>query len=160
MKKLLLLLTVVTACSAEERRSPPPPVKAAPAPLADSTQTALVKELDDTMKTGNWSGLRRRWQGQGVRWNVIRQRVLCQSAEACNVAAFPIVRPAQQGWMPTLTFAPGQYAALESACATKEQCDVTIEGTLEKLEVSAEMPTNVRISDVRVVTKKDLTASN
>jgi hypothetical protein len=69
------------------------------------------------------------------------------------VAAFPIQRPAKQGWLPALSFADGQYAALEAACGTAAMCDVTIEATVEKLELSAEMPTNVRLSGVKILTR-------
>ena len=80
-----------------------------------------------------------------------RQRVLCQTAEACNVSAFPIQRPAPVGWLPTLRFAPGQFAALESRCAGKDVCEVTIEGKLERLQVSAEQPTNLELTGVTIV---------
>jgi len=53
--------------------------------------------------------------------------------------------------MPLLSFAPGQYDALAQACGNQEQCEVTIEGTLSELEVSAELATRVAISSVRIV---------
>jgi hypothetical protein len=86
-----------------------------------------------------------------LRWTVTRQRMLCRTAEACNVAAFPIQSPAPAGWLPTLSFAPGQFAVLEARCGDREQCEVTIEGTLSKLSVSGEQPTNLELTGVKIV---------
>lgn len=149
MNRTLLLLSLLTACTAEDRRSPPP-AKARPPALAHATQTDLGNELDAAERNGTWIELRRRWQGQKLRWTVIRQRTLCAKAENCNVAAFPIQRPATHGWMPELVFAPGQYDKLAAKCGTAEQCEITIEGTLAKLDVSAESPTKLRFEDVTV----------
>src|SRR5215203_4882951 len=102
----ILPLLILVACSAEDRRSPPPAKQAAA--LMNATQADLAHELDQAAQNGTWIELRRRWQGQKLRWTVIRQRMLCASAERCNVAAFPIQRPATHGWMPELAFAPGQ----------------------------------------------------
>jgi hypothetical protein len=67
------------------------------------------------------------------------------------VAAFPIQRPAKQGWMPLVSFAAGQYEALAGACGSQDPCEVTIEGTLSKLDVSPELPTALQLSNVRIV---------
>jgi hypothetical protein len=50
-----------------------------------------------------------------------------------------------------VTFAAGQYEALVATCGSLEQCEVTIEGTLSKLDVSPELATQVLLSNVRVV---------
>jgi hypothetical protein len=147
---LLVLATATTACRSEEKRSAPPQVAELPK-LASATQADLARELDQAEERGTWSEVKRRWQGQVLRWKVTRQRVLCQTAEMCNVSAFPIQRPAPAGWLPTLRFAPGQFAALESRCAGKDVCEVTIEGKLEKLQVSAEQPTNLELTGVKIV---------
>ena len=138
-----LLLVVLAACAQEQ----PAP---APAPRSPGTQADLARELDAAAEHGTWFDLRRRWQGQTLRWTVIRQRLLCGSAEACNVAPFPIQRPATHGWMPELAFAPGQYEALVAKCGDAAQCEVTIEGTLAKLEASDDAPTRLRFADVRI----------
>ncbi len=149
---LLLLLCVlsVAACRSEDRRAAPP--RAEPPPrLASATQADLARELDDADQRGTWSEVKRRWEGQVLRWTVTRQRVLCATAEACNVSAFQIRRPAPAGWLPTLRFAPGQFAALEARCGGQDLCEVTIEGKLEKLQVSGELPTNLELTGVTVV---------
>src|SRR5690349_3644830 len=106
---LLLLLLAHAACGSEDRpASPPTPIPPLPPSLTSATQQDLARELVDANNQGTWSELKRRWQGQVLRWNVTRQRVLCQSAELCHVAAFPIQRPAKQGWLPQLSFAAGQ----------------------------------------------------
>ena len=46
-----------------------------------------------------------------------------------------------------------QFAVLEAACGAKPTCEITVEGLLEKLDVSAEMPTNLRFGNVRIVTQ-------
>jgi len=148
---LLIVLTTAAACRTEDRTAPAVK-KAEPLPrLASATQADLARELDDAERRGSWAEVKHRWQGQTLRWQVTRQRMLCKAAEACNVAAFPIQRPAPAGWLPTLRFAPGQFAALEARCAGKDQCEVTIEGKLEKLQASGELPTNLELTGVRLV---------
>ena len=149
MRTLTIAILMLGACKgAEDRR---PAAKEVPA-LEHATQQDLAKELDVVDAHGSWAELKHRWQGQKVRWNVTRYRALC-TAERCNLAAFPIQRPAKRGWMPEVSFATGQYAALEATCGDKEGCEVTIEGTLEKLDVSSEMPTNVKLANVSIVTR-------
>jgi hypothetical protein len=149
-RSALLLVLAVAACSSKDR-SPPPPIKQVPPALAKATQADLANELADADRLGTWQEVRRRWQGQVLRWTVIRSAVFCKTADECHVSAFPIQRPAKHGWLPALKFAPGQFAALEAKCGDRETCDVTIEGTLEKLDVSGEMPTNLRFSDVKII---------
>jgi hypothetical protein len=122
--------------------------------LDHATQTDLARELDDADRRGTWSEVRARWQGQALRWTVTRHRVLCGSADACHVAAFPVQRPAQRGWLPGLRFAPGEYAKLETACGAAAQCQVTFEGTLGELAVSPDVPTSMRFDGVKIVSAK------
>jgi hypothetical protein len=152
MVRLLLLLSIVTACRADDRRAPASSPAPSPLPaLASATQHDLARELAAAERDGAWSTVRRRWQGQRVRWDVTRHRALCGSADACNVAAFPVQRPAQQGWMPRLALAPATYAALEAACADADPCALTIEATLARLEASSELPTRVELTNVALV---------
>ncbi len=148
---LLISVVVLSACSAEDRRPAPPPTEPTLVRLASATQHDLGRELDAAELAGTWSDVKRRWQGQRVRWSVTRQRALCRSAETCNVAAFPIQRPAQHGWMPLVKFAPGEFAALEAACPGADLCEVTIEGRLAHLDVSGERPTNLTITNATLV---------
>ena len=150
---LLSLVLLASACSSEERRVPPPSPPALPT-LAAATQTDLGREIDDADRRGTWIEVKRRWQGQQLRWSVIRQAALCKTEQACNVAAFPIMRPALHGWMPLLKFAPGELARLDAACGTAEQCDFTFEGTLSELNISGEQPTRMTFSEVRIVSTK------
>lgn len=166
MKRILLLIAVAAACgkgddrtpasSSSPSRSPSAPSSPAMRPLEHATAADLAREIAEADRLGTWRDLQHRWQGQAVRWTVTRQRLLCQSADDCNVAAFPIERPAKQGWMPQLVFAPGQYDALSSMCGTQEQCDVTVEGTVSQLDVSPELPTSVQLSNVRLVSQPHL----
>jgi hypothetical protein len=150
MHRALLLLSVVTACKSEDSR----PTKAQDLPtLTAATQQDLVRELDQAEGRGTWGEVKRRWQGQTLTWKVTRHAALCRSADACYVAAFPIQRPAKRGWLPQLVFAPGQFAMLEQACADQARCEITVEGRLDKLEVSGEMPTNLRFQDVKLLTR-------
>jgi len=114
-----------------------------------ATQVDLARDLDQADHHGSWIDVRRRWQGQHLRWAVTRQRLLCLTADACWVAPFPIERPAKHGWLPRLAFAPGEFDKL-AACGAAEQCDVTFEGTLSELVVSAEHPTSMRFTDVSI----------
>ena len=124
----------------------------------NATQADLAIELDRAAENGTWIELRRRWQGQKLKWTVTRQRMLCASAEQCNVAAFPIQNHATHGWMPELKFAPGQYEALAAKCGDAAQCEVTIEGVVAKLEASDESPTRLVLDGVRIVGER--TAQN
>ena len=146
----LLLIAAAAACSAEDRREPPPPPKASPS-SAHATPADLAKEIDDAGRLGTWDDVRNRWQGQVLRWTVYWRSALCHSATACNVAAFPVMQAAKDGWMPRLELAPDQLSALQTACRAAEPCAVTIEGTLDKLELSADNPTSVHFKNVRVV---------
>jgi hypothetical protein len=148
MNRILPLVIVAAACSKGDDRTPPPPVRPA---LEHATPGDLAREIADADRLGTWREVQHRWQGQTVRWTVTRQRSLCGSADDCNVAAFPIQRPARQGWMPQLLFAPGQYGALTDLCGSQEQCEVTVEGMLSRLDVSPELPTSVQLSNVRIV---------
>jgi hypothetical protein len=142
------VLAAAAACGNGDRIPPPPPAAAA---LAHASQADLAREIAEADRLGTWHELEQRWQGQTVRWTVTRQAVLCGSADDCNVAAFPIQRPAEHGWMPEVRFAPGQYDVLAGVCRGRASCEVTVEGTLGQLEVSAELPTRVQLSNVRIV---------
>jgi hypothetical protein len=135
-------------CRNSDRSSPS---AAATVALVHAAPADLAREVADAERLGTWREVQHRWQGQTVRWTVTRQRLLCRAADDCFVAAFPIQRPAKQGWMPQLQFAPGQFAVLTGLCGSREQCDVTIEGTVSQIDVSPEMPTSVQLSNVRVV---------
>jgi len=150
MTRIAFLFAVIAACGKTDRAAPDP-APAAPAPLAHAAAADLAREIADADRLGTWSEIAHRWQGQTVRWTVTRQRLLCRSADDCNVAAFPIQRPAKQGWMPQLSFAPGQFDELTRRCGSQEPCEVTIEATIEELDVSPELPTSVQLSRVRIV---------
>jgi hypothetical protein len=149
MHRTLILLAAACACACGKTDRAPAP--AAPPPLAHATQADLARDLADADRLGTWGDVVHRWQGQTVRWTVTRQRLLCRSADDCNVAAFPIQRPAKQGWMPQLQFAPVQYEALAGLCGSQDQCEVTIEATLSKLDASPELPTSVQLSNVQIL---------
>lgn len=149
MHRALLLFSLV-ACDSEDLR---PAQDQTPPMLTAATQQDLAKELDLAETRGTWGEVKRRWQGQTLTWKVTRQASLCRTADQCFVAAFPIQRPAKRGWMPQLVFAPGQYEAISATCGDQPQCEITVEGLLEKLDVSAQMPTNVKFSGVRLVTR-------
>ncbi len=141
----LTLLVLATACRPDHRAAPEPQK-----PAALGTQTDLAKEIDDADRLGTWIEVTKRWQGQRLRWTVTRQKLLCTSAELCNVAAFPIQRPAQHGWMPKLALSPEMFAKLEARCGAQLACDVTFEGTLSNLVVSPERPTSMVFTDVAI----------
>ena len=148
MHRTLILLAAACACGKADRAPSPAPT---PPPLAHATQADLARDIADAERLGTWSDVAHRWQGQTVRWTVTHRRVLCRSADDCYIAAFPIQRPARQGWMPQLQFAPGQYDALAGVCGGQDPCEVTIEATLSKLEVSPELPTSVQLSNVQIL---------
>jgi hypothetical protein len=157
MKRILPLLALAACGKGDDRTPPAPAATAAARPaLEHATQADLARELSDAERLGTWREVQHRWQGQRVQWTVTRQRLLCRSAADCNVAAFPIERPARQGWMPQLIFAPGQFDVMTALCGAAEQCEITIDGTLSQLDVSPELPTSVQLSNVRVIPRTHL----
>lgn len=126
---LLLLGVALCACRGHDARevSGARGVAARPA-LAHASQDDLARELDDADRHGTWNTVRARWEGQHVHWKVTRYRALCRDAAACHVAAFPVQRPAQHGWMPALSFAPGAFAKVEQQCGKAERCELEIDG--------------------------------
>src|SRR4051794_32400595 len=93
INRALAFYIVLTGCTPTER--PTEHVDVTPPALKNGTQQDLAREIDQAKTRGSWSDVRHRWQGQWLRWDVIRQKSLCRSAESCNVAAFPIQRPAK-----------------------------------------------------------------
>jgi hypothetical protein len=146
MRRALVLLALV-ACRTHHEA---PASHSAPAPLAHATQADLAHDLELADRQGTWTEVRQRWQGQSLRWTVTRYKTLCGSAEQCYVAAFPIQRPAKHGWMPKLELSATEMAKLDAKC-TSAMCDFTFEGTLAELKVSAEEPTSLRFSNVRIL---------
>lgn len=145
----IFVLLAIAGCGGDEMQAPQR--RGAPRlELAQATQTDLAREIEQAERRGTWREVRQRWEGQTLHWTVIRHEALCRSASACNVAAFPVQRPAQQGWLPELTFAPGEFAKLTAACGPGE-CELQIEATLKRLELSGELPTSVHLDQVRVL---------
>ena len=143
----------VAACGKTDRAQPSPAPAAAAVSVSPASQADLARDIAEAERLGTWADVQQRWQGRTVRWTVTRHGVLCSSADDCHVAAFPVQRPAAQGWMPHLAFAPGQYEALAARCGGQAVCEVTIEGTLRHLDVSPELPTSVQLSNVRIVSQ-------
>jgi len=148
MRTVYSILVIATMACHGRDDAKPAPATAVTAKLDHASQRDLARELDDADRRGTWGDVRHRWQGQDLEWTVTRHRALCGSEKLCNVAAFPVMRPAQRGWLPGLQFAPGEYAKLDAACGTAEHCEVVIDGTLSKLDVSGEMPTSVQLTNV------------
>ena len=157
MRTFHSMLLIASLAGCHDTDKPAPAAKPAIAKLAHASQSDLAKDLDDADRRGTWGDVRHRWQGQELEWTVTRHRGLCGSESSCNVAAFPVMRPAQRGWLPGLTFAPGEFAKVDAACGRAERCELVIDGTLGKLEVSGEMPTSVQLTNVRVKSAKAAT---
>ena len=151
----LILIAVVGAlpgCGRDDARSIPAQRDVAARPdLSQATQHDLAAEVADAERRGTWREVRRRWEGQRLTWKVMRHQALCGDETACNIAPFPIQRPAQNGWLPALSFAPGEFTKLDAACGKRETCELEFSGTLSRLELSGELPTAVYFKDVRVV---------
>lgn len=134
---LLLLGVALCACRGHDARevSGARGVAARPA-LAHASQDDLARELDDADRHGTWNTVRARWEGQHVHWKVTRYRALCRDAAACHVAAFPVQRPAQHGWMPALSFARARSRRSSSSAARPSD--------------ASSRSTGLRISDVQL----------
>jgi len=143
---LAVLAVLAVACGRSDRSAQ----AGAPPPLAATTAADLAHDIAQADRLATWAELPHRWEGQPVRWTVTYRRALCRSAEDCYVAAFPIQRPAQHGWMPRLVFVPGQYERLVVSCGAADPCDASVIGRIGMLAVSPELPTSVELSEVRV----------
>lgn len=139
---------VAAACSRSDPAAAT--VSAAPPPLAATAAADLAHDIADADRLAAWADVPRRWEGQPVHWTVTVRRALCRSADDCYVAAFPIQRPAQQGWLPRLAFAPGQYERLVNRCSGADPCEAAVSGRIGELKVSPELPTSVELVDVEL----------
>lgn len=149
---LFLLASTLSGCDRHGDRVPSAArVGDAPPALTHATQADLARELADADRRGTWTDVKKRWQGQTLRWTVTRYGALCRDAAACHVAPFPVQRPAKHGWLPALQFAAGEFHKVLEGCGKREPCELEIEGTLSALEVSADLPTSLKFSDVKVV---------
>jgi hypothetical protein len=152
MIRTLMLVAVIAGCSRTDSRHAPVARDVAKRPvLTATTQADLAHELEQAERRGTWREVKDRWQGQHLHWTVTRQRALCQSPSACNVAPFPIQRPATVGWLPTLELTPSEYAVIVAGCGRAEQCQLEIDFKVDELNVSGDLPTSMRFSDVKVV---------
>jgi len=155
MTRLLALALVFgsfTGCGRDGSRSIPAKRDVAVRPdLSHATQADLATEVDQAERRGTWREVRQRWEGQQLHWTVTRYKALCGSEAACHVAVFPVQRPAQHGWLPELTFAPGEYAKLAASCGDADRCEIEIRGTLGHLDLSGELPTSVHFEHVQLV---------
>src|SRR5262249_2390911 len=146
MNRLVWIALVVAACKGGKDDCSTP----APAPAVTAgTQADLASELDAADRNGTWMEVKHRWQGKQGTWTVIRHRALCRTAEACNVAPFPVRGGAKYGWLPKLELAPEQFAKLDAGCGAAEDCQITFDGVLATLDVSGDEPTKLRFTDVK-----------
>lgn len=149
---LVVLASVLAACDRHGDLAPSAAhVGDVPPMLAHATQADLARELDEADRRGTWTDVKKRWQGQTLRWTVTRYSALCHDEGTCHIAPFPVQRPAKHGWMPALHFAAGEFRKVVDGCGTREPCELQIEGKLSVLEVSADLPTSLHFSDVKVV---------
>ena len=151
MHRNIALLALLAGCSKSTPDAAPPPPPPA-SKVSSATQVDLAKDVDQAMQVGTWNELRRKWQGLELTWTVTRHAALCPSAAHCNVAAMPIERPAKQGWLPALEFAPGQFDKLTGACGGAD-CEFTFTGTIDEVRGSDAEPAAIRFKDVVFVKK-------
>jgi hypothetical protein len=55
------------------------------------------------------------------------------------------------GWLPTLELSPSEYAKIEAGCGNAEQCQVELDFNVRELNVSGDLPTSMRFSEVNVI---------
>lgn len=149
MHRTLIVAVLFVGCSKSDPAVAPPP----PSKLSSATQADLAKDVDQAMQVGTWTELHRKWQGLELTWTVTRHAALCASATHCNVAAFPVERPAKHGWLPAIEFAPGQFDKLDAACG-KADCDFTFHGVVDEVRGSDAEPAAIRFKNAVVVSTK------
>src|SRR5262245_16751372 len=99
MRSTLLLVFLVAGCGDNDHNAPAPATQKPPV-LEHATQQDLAHEVEDAERLGTWREVQHRWEGQTLTWTVTRKPILCHDRGFCVVAAFPMQRPAKQGWMP------------------------------------------------------------
>src|SRR6476646_2020615 len=102
---LVVLASVLAACDRHGDLAPSAAhVGDVPPMLAHATQAHRAPELAEADRRGTWTDVKKRWQGQTLRWTVTRYSALCHDEGTCHIAPFPVQRPAKHGWMPALHF--------------------------------------------------------
>ncbi len=97
--------------------------------------------------------IRASWLGKRVHWTVSVLPALCRSAETCHALPFDRLgsdRAVVQGWMPRLRLDRASFAALQTRCAGRARCPVTLEATIAEMTLSTEEPTSLTLDRVRL----------
>ncbi|HUS33282.1 MAG TPA: hypothetical protein VMZ53_32490 [Kofleriaceae bacterium] len=55
------------------------------------------------------------------------------------------------GWLPSLELSTSEYAKIEAGCGDAEQCQLELDFKVRELDVSGDMPTSMRFSEVKVI---------
>ncbi len=160
---ILALLTAV-ACSRDDRREAPATGREHPAAaerMDARSQRDLAQDIAGAEKLGKdqaaerYGEIRHSWLGKRVTWKLDLVQALCLSAASCHALPFDRLgadRAIVQGWMPRLRLDAAAFAALQSRCAGRARCPVTVEATVAALALSVDEPTSLTLGDIRVVT--------
>lgn len=151
----LLALFVATAChrgsddAATTKRSEPATSERAEA-LAEAIDEARLASPDE--RPTIMARTRRAWLDRSVSWEVGFMAPLCAQAGPCVVLPFDrVAHPTRlpQGWLPELELSASARDELRNACSTHAPiCVVQIDARISRLQLSADDPTSVALTDV------------
>jgi hypothetical protein len=165
MKRLLAIaisLCALVACDQKEDPAPAQPASAAkpaPAPVDRRDQYALARDIvaaltvDAEADPDALPKVIKAWQGRRFRWELAFIPALCTQPDRCVVAPFDhkrFERPIGQGWLPRLELDKKTFAALRERCKSYQQCIIEVEARIEKLRLSAELPTQLTLNEVQI----------
>lgn len=118
--------------------------------LRDLTE---ARDGDPAALARRYAGVRSRWTGARVRWEVLVIDSLCRRADACFVHGYDRARTgdsAPQGFMPQVVLDSAEHARLLAGCAAHQPCVATIEATMRDVVVREDRPTRLTLVEARV----------
>lgn len=165
MRTTLLAFVCLSACRAPVEEDATQDAAAPVVQIDARDQYALLADIEGAIGTAlardaaAMTKVRQSWQGNRYRWELASVPLFCRSAAACHLAPFDHARfpdrRIQQGWMPQLELDDAGFAELGRLCEGRKVCVVEVEATMRELVFDPELPTAVRLADVRLVGARD-----
>ena len=175
---LVLLVVLAIACgpsvpetapATAEPSSPPVAATAEPAAPSDAeidardqytllTAIEAAEAMDEDAMGAELAAVREAWEGRRYRWDVMRVDGLCTSGERCLVAPFDLGRfdhAIHASFLPVVQMSEAEHARMGESCAPHApECIVTVEATLEVLELSDGVPTSLTFTGAHFVSAR------
>ncbi|MEM9188183.1 MAG: hypothetical protein AAGF12_03360 [Myxococcota bacterium] len=161
MARLLVLLSFVVACG--EATTAPAVKLLGPEPVEARDQYALLAAIDAVRAQGSvdeevspvdpYARVRRDWEDQRYRWEAMFVPATCLTPSNCMVMPFDHHRAdtSGHGFLPRLQLTSAEAEVLRQRCeAVGPGCVFRFTGTLERLQVSDELPTSLSFTQIEI----------